>query len=127
MLLAWRLLARSALRPWAAAPLGLWDDCLSGQPMGSAVLLWSACFLVIDIIELRLAERSFWLDWLIAAALLAGALVAGRLLAAPLAAPLAPVLTLQIGGAVLLIPFAARLVAWVDRHRIRAQVVGGAA
>lgn len=119
MLLAWRLLARFALRPWAAAPLGLWDDLLSGQPLGSAVLLWSACFLVIDLIELRLAERSFLLDWLIAAALTAAALAAGRLIAAPLAAPLAPVLAIQVAGSVLLFPFAARLVAWVDRHRLR--------
>lgn len=119
VLLTWRLLARFALRPWAAAPLGLWDDVLSGQPLGSAVLLWSLCFLVIDVIELRLAERSFRLDWLVAASLLAAALVAGRLIAAPFAAELAPVLAVQIAAAVLLFPVAARLVAWVDRSRAR--------
>ena len=54
MLLAWRLLARFALRAWAAAPLGFVDDLVSGQPLGSAVLLWSLCFLAIDLIEQRL-------------------------------------------------------------------------
>ena len=68
MLLAWRLLARFALRPWAAAPLGFVDDLLSGQPLGSAVLLWSLCFLGIDMVERRLVYRDFWQDWLIAAA-----------------------------------------------------------
>lgn len=119
VLLTWRLLARFALRPWAAAPLGLFDDLVSGQPLGSAVLLWSLCFLVIDVIELRLAERSFLLDWLIAAGLVAAALVAGRFIASPASAPLATVLAVQIAAGVLLFPAAARFVAWVDRRRIR--------
>lgn len=120
MLLTWRLLARFALRPWAAAPLGLFDDLLSGQPLGSAVLLWSVCFLVIDVNEQRLIDRSSWQDWLIAAALTAVALVGGRLIATPLSAPLAPLLGVQIVATALLFPAAARLVAWVDRRRTRA-------
>lgn len=119
MLLTWRLLARFSLRPWAAAPLGLFDDLVSGQPLGSAVLLWSMCFLVIEVIEQRPADRHFGQDWLIAGCLLAAALLAGRLFAAPLDAPLAPVLGVQIATSVLLFPSAARLVAWVDRHRTR--------
>ena len=50
MLLAWRLLARFAFRPWAAAPLGFFDDLVSGQPLGSAVLMWSLAFVAIDMI-----------------------------------------------------------------------------
>lgn len=121
MLLTWRLLARFSLRPWAAAPLGLFDDLVSGQPLGSAMLLWSLCFLVIEVIEQRMRDRDFRQDWLIAAALTAAALAAGRLVASPLAAPLAPVLATQIAASALLFPLAARVVAWVDRHRIRAQ------
>lgn len=121
MLLTWRLLARFSLRPWAAAPLGLFDDLVSGQPLGSAVLLWSSCFLVIEVIEQRLRDRSFWQDWLIAAALVIGVLAAGRLIASPLAAPLGPVLGFQIGLSVLCFPLAARLVARVDRRRTQGQ------
>lgn len=121
-LLTWRLLARFALRPWAAAPLGLFDDLVSGQPLGGAVLLWSLCFLVIDVIELRLAERSFLLDWLIAAGLIGAVLLLGRLAAAPLDAPLAGVLSVQVASSVLLFPAAARLVAWVDRRRVRGEL-----
>lgn len=40
MFLGWRLLRPGALPVWAAAPLGLFDDLVSGQPLGSAVLLW---------------------------------------------------------------------------------------
>lgn len=121
MLLTWRLLARFALRKWAAAPLGLFDDLVSGQPMGSAVLLWSLCFLLIEAIEQRMAERDPWQDWLIGAALIGGALVAGRLIAAPMSAPLAVPLAVQIAAGALLFPVAARLVAWLDRRRTQGQ------
>lgn len=122
MLLTWRLLARFSLRPWAAGPLGFFDDLVSGQPLGSAVLLWSICFIVIDVIEQRLSLRDFWQDWLIAGALIAFALAAGRLLAAPLDLSLAPLLGVQIGVTVLLFPVAARVVAWIDRRRTQGQV-----
>jgi len=117
MLLAWRLLARFSLRPWAAAPLGFWDDLVSGQPLGSAVLLWSLCFLAIEAVENRMAFRTVWHDWLIAG--LAGALclIGGRLIAVPWAAPVGPLLAVQVAVTVLCFPLAARAVAWIDRRR----------
>ena len=117
MLLAWRLLARFALRPWAAAPLGLFDDLISGQPIGSAVLLWSLCFLAIDLVEQRLAFRDFWQDWLIAGGAIACTLLASRLIAVPLGAQVDLALAAQIAGSVLLFPIATRLAAWIDRKR----------
>lgn len=122
MLLTWRLLARFSIRGWAAAPLGFWDDLVSGQPLGGAVLLWSSCFLVIDVIEQRPMYRDFRQDWLIAAALIAGVLVAGRVLASPLDAPLAGPLAVQIAATALLFPLAARVVVWVDRRRTHGQI-----
>jgi rod shape-determining protein MreD len=117
MLLAWRLLAPFALRPWAAAPLGFWDDLFSGQPLGSAVLLWSLCFLAIEAVENRFMFRSFRQDWLIAATALAFALGVGRLLAVPLSAPVDSAVAAQIAVAILCFPLAARTVAWIDRKR----------
>ncbi|WP_374293691.1 rod shape-determining protein MreD [Sphingomonas sp.] len=119
MLLAWRLLARFALRPWAAAPLGAFDDLASGQPLGSAVLLWSATFLAIELIEQRLVFRDFWQDWLIAAGGIAFCLVMGRLIAVPLGAQVDTVLVAQIVMTIMLFPVAARTVAWIDRKRGR--------
>ena len=117
MLLAWRLAARFALRSWAAAPLGLFDDLLSGQPLGSAVLLWSLCFLAIDLVEQRLIFRDFWQDWLIAGAAIAFCLAVGRLLALPLGVQVDTMLVAQIVISALIFPLAAQLVAWIDRKR----------
>ena len=119
MLLAWRLLSPFALRPWAAAPLGLADDLVSGQPLGSAVLIWSACVLLIELVEQRMLFRTLWQDWAIAAGLLAFALLAGRVLAVPLAAPVDAALTAQFAAAALLVPSAMRTVAFVDAKRGR--------
>lgn len=117
MLLTWRLLARFALRPWAAAPLGFVDDLMSGQPLGSAVLLWSLCFLGIDLVERRLVYRDFWQDWLIAAAAIVFCLAGGRVLAVPLGAHVDGAMLAQGSATILLFPLAARLVAWIDRKR----------
>ncbi len=117
MLLSWRLLAPFALRRWAAAPLGFADDLLSGQPLGSAVLLWSLCFLMIDLIEQRLVFRDFWQDWLIGSGAVAFCLLAGRLVAVPIGAPVDMAILAQIIIAITLLPAAARLVAWIDRKR----------
>lgn len=117
MLLAWRLLVRYALRPWAAAPLGLFDDLVSGQPLGSAVLLWSICFLLIDLVEQRLVFRDFWQDWLIASGLLAFCLAAGRFVAVPMRAHVDAAMLMQGIAAALLFPIGTRLVAWIDAKR----------
>lgn len=117
MLLSWRLLAPFALRRWAAAPLGLVDDLFSGQPLGSGVLLWSACFLAIDLIEQRLVFRDFWQDWLIGSGAIAFCLLAGRFIAVPVDASLNGALAIQIVISILLLPGTARLVAWIDRKR----------
>ena len=117
MLLSWRLLAPFAVRRWAAAPLGFADDLFSGQPLGSAVLLWSLCFLFIDLIEQRLVFRDFWQDWLIGAGAVAFCLIGGRLVAVPFAAHVDAAILAQIAISVALLPASARLVAWIDRKR----------
>lgn len=40
MLVAWRLVRPGLLPVWAGLPLGFFDDLFSGQPLGSAILLW---------------------------------------------------------------------------------------
>ena len=117
LLLTWRLLARFALRPWAAAPLGLFDDLVSGQPLGSAVLLWSLCFIGIELVERRLVYRDFWQEWLIAAAAIVFCLAAGRVIAVPFGAQVDGAMLAQGLATIMLFPVAARLVAWIDRKR----------
>src|SRR5699024_7185718 len=40
-LLAWRLLRPEWMRIWSPLPFGFFDDLVSGQPLGSAILLWT--------------------------------------------------------------------------------------
>ena len=72
MLLGWRL-PRAGLWPaWTALPLGLFDDLFSGQPLGSAMALWTVTLLAIDYCDLRLLWRGHWQDWGLAALAIAG-------------------------------------------------------
>lgn len=67
LLLAWRLLRPEMWRAWIALPLGLFDDIASGQPIGSAMFLWTVTLIAIDTVEQRLLWRDYRQDWLIAA------------------------------------------------------------
>ena len=118
-LLAWRMLRPGMLPVWAGAPLGAFDDLYSGQPFGSAVLLWSVAMLVMELVDVRLRWRGFVQDWALAAALIAGYLVLAMLLA-NLTGGAAPVRTIlpQIALAVVSHPLVTRLVAAFDKLRL---------
>lgn len=109
MLLGWRLTRTESFRVWAPLPLGLFDDLVSGQPLGSAMVLWTLCFFMIDLIDQRIVYRDFWQDWLIAGGAIGFCLILGRLIASPLDAHVDTVLLLQIAISILLFPLAARI------------------
>jgi rod shape-determining protein MreD len=115
-LLGWRLTRPDSLRIWAPLPLGLFDDLVSGQPLGSAMLFWTLCFFMIDLIDQRVVFRDFWQDWLIAAGAVGFCLILGRLVASPLSAHVDTVMLVQIAVSVLLFPLVARLCAMLDRE-----------
>lgn len=120
VLLGWRLFRPGLIPVWAGFPLGLFDDLYSGQPFGSAIMLWSVAMLVIEIIEARLPWRSFMLDWGIASAILtvylfAAAALSGATIAAPLFLAMVPQLILSI----VLIPAVSGLISWLDRIRLQ--------
>ena len=117
MMLAWRLLAPLSLRVWAPALLGLFDDLVSGQPLGSAMLLWTLSFFLVEAMDARSGVRDFAQNWAIAAVSIAFCLAGGRLVATRLGAHVDSVLLLQIVISILLFPLAARLVAWIDLKR----------
>ena len=75
MLLAWRLLRPELWPVWIGAPLGLFDDMISGQPFGSAIFIWSAALLALAVIEQRLRWHDYWLEWGLAIGLITGALL----------------------------------------------------
>lgn len=117
MLLGWRLVRGDSMKVWMPVPLGFFDDMLSGQPLGSAMLLWSAAVLMIDILDTRLVWRDFWQDWLIASGSIAFVLVAGRLIASPFIAHVDTALLIQILVSAALFPVIARFCAWLDRDK----------
>ena len=118
-LLAWRMLRPGMLPVWAGAPLGAFDDLYSGQPFGSAVLLWSLAMLAIELFDVRLRWRGFLQDWALAAALIAGYLVLATLISnlADGAAPLRTIVP-QIALALIAHPLVTRLIAALDRLRL---------
>ncbi len=119
MLLAWRMVRPGLLPLWAGAPLGAFDDLVSGQPFGSAILLWSMAMIAIELIETRFPWRGFWQDWFTASVMavcywLATLLVSGARITPEMLAVAAP----QALIAVLLYPIIARMVAGLDRFRL---------
>ena len=114
-LLAWRLQRADSLKVWAAVPLGLLDDMMSGQPIGSAMLLWTTCFIVIDVLDARLVWRDFWQDWLLASGALGFCLVAGRFVAVRVSAHVDTALVIQVLISCALYPLIARFCARLDR------------
>lgn len=119
-LIAWRLMRPGFLPMWAGLPLGLFDDLFSGQPLGSAMFLWSIAMITIEFIEARWPWRGLLSDWLtsgtattlyiLLALGLSGTLPNLHLLYASLP---------QILAALLLYPVIARIVAILDRFRLR--------
>jgi rod shape-determining protein MreD len=119
MLLAWRMVRPGLLPLWAGAPLGAFDDLLSGQPFGSAILLWSLAMIAIDAIDTRFLWRGLWQDWFTAGVMaviywLASLVVSGASLTPEMLTVAAP----QALASVLLYPIIARAVAGLDRYRL---------
>ncbi|MFM9828474.1 MAG: rod shape-determining protein MreD [Sphingomonas sp.] len=117
ILVAWRLSRPDALPIWSPLAFGLFDDMISGQPLGSAMLLWTAVMLVVDLLDQRFIARDFWQDWLVASGAIGGCLLLGRFIAVPLAAPVDTLLLLQILLSLMLYPLATQLCAWLDTKR----------
>ena len=119
MMLAWRLLRPGLLPLWAGLPLGFFDDLYSGQPIGSGILLFSTTLIVIELVEARFPWRNFWLDWLMAAAIVTTYIVIAAMFSGGVdnfvqLAVIVPMLVISI----VLYPIVARLVAMLDRLRL---------
>lgn len=120
VLLGWRLSRPGLIPVWAGFPLGLFDDLFSGQPLGSAIMLWSIAMLVIEIIEARMPWRSFMLDWGIASAILTAYLFAATVFSgAVISGPLFVAMIPQLVLAIVLVPAVSGVISWLDRLRLQ--------
>lgn len=70
VLIAWRLLRADAWPTWWAAPLGLFNDLVTGHPVGFSIAVWTAAMMALDLADRRTMWRGYWLEWAIAAMLL---------------------------------------------------------
>lgn len=118
ILLAWRMIVRDLWPVWAALPLGLFDDIFSGQPLGSAMLLWTLVFLVLDIFDRWMMWRDYRQDWAIAGTLVAVVLLLGLAIANSSGGDTSAVLLVpQIIVSLLMFPLMVRACAWLDVFR----------
>lgn len=118
--LSWRLVRPGLLPLWAGIPFGLVDDLFSGQPFGSAIMLWSLTMLALEMIDNRYPWRNFMQDWLLSAILLALYLLIGALLAGYNHGGVRlELLVPQFLFSILLYPLIAFLVGRIDRVRLR--------
>ena len=117
-LLAWRMYRPGLLPVWAGAPLGAFDDLFSGQPLGSAIVLWSAAMILLEYVDTRTRWRGFAADWALGAALAVAAVLLGAGIA-NMTGGATPLLVLvpQIVLIVALQPVVIGLVALLDRLR----------
>ena len=119
LLLAWRTLRPGLLPVWAGLPLGAVDDLYSGQPFGSAVLIWSLAMLAMEAVDQRFLWRGFIADWLAASVLLSGGLLLGAIVAGIAAGQVAPWIALpQLALSIVLFPLLTQAVALLDRLRL---------
>ncbi|MEJ2409208.1 MAG: rod shape-determining protein MreD [Novosphingobium sp.] len=124
LFLSWRQLRPGLLPIWSGLPLGLFDDLFSGQPFGSAVLLWSLAAIVLELIEARVPWRNFLTEWLVAIGLIITYIVTCLALANLAGARIhIGIILPQVVISVLSYPLAGRLVAVVDRFRLTPFVV----
>jgi rod shape-determining protein MreD len=119
LLITWMQLRPGVFPPWAGFPLGLFDDMFSGQPLGSAALLWSFAVLGLDLLEIQVPWRNFLQNWLIAAgAILAYAILSALFAGTLTRAEMLPILAPQTILTILMVPLFGRLVALFDRFRL---------
>lgn len=119
MLIAWRLVHPGLLPLWAGVPLGLIDDLFSGQPFGSAIMLWSLALLGIEAVEARFPWRGFLQDWLMASAVMTIYLAFGAVLSGTGEGFMQlPLIVPQLLLSVMLFPIIGRMVASLDRLRL---------
>jgi rod shape-determining protein MreD len=119
VLLAWRLLRPELWPAWAPLPLGLFNDLVSGHPIGQSMMVWTALFLLLELADSRTGWRDYWLDWLFAALAILAHSFAGWYIARLMGNRAEFVVMLpQYALSVFAYPLVARLVVGLDRWRL---------
>lgn len=119
MLLGWRLMRPEMWAAWVGLPLGLADDLMTGQTLGTGMVTWTACLLLVDLVEVRLLWRDYWQEWLLAAIAITLAILAAWAIARWTGGGASVKLVYpQILTSILCFPVVGRLCAMLDRWRL---------
>jgi rod shape-determining protein MreD len=119
LLLAWRLLRSDVIPAWWAAPLGLFNDLVTGSPIGLSISLWTSAMLLLDLLDRRTMWRDYWIEWALAALLLLADEAARWRVDSIMGAPLPfRVIGPPLLIAVLVFPLAAWTATRLDRWRL---------
>jgi rod shape-determining protein MreD len=120
LLIAWQLSRPDIWPVWIAAPLGLWDDLFSHQPLGSAMFLWTVILLGLQYLDQRMWWRDYWQDWAFAALAIAFALFGGLIMVRVSGPNIRWDLIMpQLLWSILFFPLATRLVGHMDLWRLK--------
>lgn len=119
VLIAWRLLRTDVWPTWWAAPLGFFNDLMTGHPIGFSMTVWTVAMLALDLADRRTMWRGYWLEWALATLLLLGNEAAEWRVAQVMGASL-PFLTVlpPLLIAILSFPIVAWVVSRLDRWRL---------
>jgi rod shape-determining protein MreD len=119
VLIAWRLLRPEMWPATTALPLGLFNDLVSGHPIGQSMALWTTTFLILDMVDSRAMYRDYWMDWLLAAVVILFYVTGGWVISGLMGSKVElAILWPQMALCVLAYPFVARLVVGLDRWRL---------
>ena len=70
VLIGWRLLRSDVWPAWWAAPLGLFNDLVTGNPLGFSIAVWTAAMLLLDLADRRTMWCVYCLEWILVALIL---------------------------------------------------------
>jgi rod shape-determining protein MreD len=117
--IAWRLLRPDIWPLWIGLPFGLFDDLMGGQPLGSAVLLWTLVLLGMELEGRRHFWRDYWHDWLVGGIALLFTILGGWTFVrvSGFGGP-AFLLLPQMAYSIALFPLMVRICAMLDRWRL---------
>ena len=119
VLVTWRLLRPEIWSAQVALALGLLNDLVAGNPIGQSMLLWTAAFLALDMIDSRLGFRDYLMDWLIGSAAIVFHTIGMWYILLLVGSEVRfSVILPQIGLGVLAYPVVARIVLALDRWRL---------